>query len=80
MCSRSEAALRCSRPPAVCLYLCSLPSNLVIFLLSGAVAQRPFVSDSVLTTLRKGPKETSWISGQISHFPETHKVLNPING
>lgn len=54
-------------------------SNLRIGVIrSGGAA--PFSSDSMLTTLQKGPKEPSRISGQFSHFPQTREVLNSING
>lgn len=48
---------RCApvRPPAVCLHPYShCPPT---FVLSGAVAQHPSVSDSMLTTLQKAPKK-----------------------
>lgn len=33
-----------------------------------------------VNNIAKGPKETSRISGQFSHFPQTRKVPNSING
>lgn len=56
---------------SVCMCsLQSLPSNLFIFLLSVAVAQRPSVSDSMLTTLQKAPKKRL---GLAVRFPISHR-------